>query len=179
MISITQRKFIVKKTAKAVGLGFMIASSALMANVAEAAQKIGYVNVAQVFQMHPQRERVLSKLQSEFKDKTSEIQALEAKIKTKVEKARRDGELLGEDGLRKLQIEIAGLDAEYKLKRQAFERDSMQREAKEKQKLLQDIQKMITKVAEEEGYDMVIDAQALQYAKPSLELTEKVISKIK
>ncbi len=167
------------KTVKALGLSLVIASTAVFANVAEAAQKIGYVNTAQIFQMHPQREAALKALQDEFKDKSAEIQALEAKIKTKMEQARRDGELLGEEGMRELQIEVAGLEAEYKLKRQSFERDGKTREAQEKQKLFKEIQKTIEVVANEQGFDMVIDAQALQFAKPELDLTDEVLAKFK
>jgi outer membrane protein len=170
---------ILNKTVKALSLSLILASTAVVANVAEAAQKIGYVNTAKIFQMHPKREAALQELQEEFKDKSAEIQALEAKIKTKMEQARRDGELLGEEGMRALQIEVATLEAEYKLKRQSFERDGKQREAEEKQELFREIQKTIEVVAAEEGFDMIIDAQALQYAKPELDLTDAVINKIK
>ncbi len=74
------------KTIKAAGLGLLVMTSSFFANAAEAAQKIGYVNTAQVFQALPQREVVAQKLQDEFKDKSAELQAIQAKGKSKVEK---------------------------------------------------------------------------------------------
>ncbi|ANO33473.1 molecular chaperone [Vibrio breoganii] len=168
-----------KKLIKAAGLSLVVLSTSLVAHAAEAAQKVAYVNTAQIFQELPQREAVLRTLQDEFKDKSAELKEIEGKIKSKMDQARRDGELLGDDGVRKLQIEIAGLEAEYKLKGQALERDGKRREAQEKQKLFKVIQDAIGVVAEREGIDMVVDAQALQYAKPELDLSQKVIDELK
>lgn len=168
-----------KKLIKAAGLSLVVLSTSLVAHAAEAAQKVAYVNTAQIFQELPQREAVLKTLQEEFKDKSAELKEIEGKIKSKMDQARRDGELLGDDGVRKLQIEIAGLEAEYKLKGQALERDGKRREAQEKQKLFKVIQDAIGVVAEREGIDMVVDAQALQYAKPELDLSQKVIDELK
>ncbi|MEZ9710342.1 OmpH family outer membrane protein [Vibrio breoganii] len=168
-----------KKLIKAAGLSLVVLSTSLVANAAEAAQKVAYVNTAQIFQELPQREAVLKTLQDEFKDKSAELKEIEGKIKSKMDQARRDGELLGDEGVRKLQIEIAGLEAEYKLKGQALERDGQRREAQEKQKLFKVIQDAIGVVAEREGIDMVVDAQALQYAKPELDLSQKVIDELK
>ena len=37
----------------------------------------------------------------------------------------------------------------------------------------------VTKVAEKEGYDMIVDIQALQYGKPEYNISEKVIKELK
>ncbi|WP_104401997.1 OmpH family outer membrane protein [Vibrio penaeicida] len=168
-----------KTTLKAAALSLALLGTSFFANAAEAAQKVGYVNTAQIFQALPQRESVLQKLQAEFKDQNAELQSLEAKLKTKIEQGRRDGELLGEDGLRKLQIEIGQLQAEYKIKAQSLEKNGQKREAQERQKLLKLIQDTIAKVAEKEGFDVVIDATSLQYAKPELNLSKKIIEQLK
>lgn len=103
-----------------------------MANAAEAAQKIGYINTAQVFQALPQREVVLQKMQEEFKDKAAELQAIQADAKPNW-KLKRDGQLMGQDEVEKLRIEIGQLDSKYKIKAQALEQASARREAEEKQ----------------------------------------------
>ncbi|CAK3052845.1 hypothetical protein VCRA2119O149_7440002 [Vibrio crassostreae] len=41
------------------------------------------------------------------------------------------------------------------------------------------IQDAVTKVAEKEGYDMIVDIQALQYGKPEYNISEKVIKALK
>lgn len=167
------------KTIKAAGLGLLIMTSSLFANAAEAAQKVGYINTAQVFQALPQREVVSQKMQKEFKDKVDELKSIQAQAKTKIEKLKRDGELMSDGDVEKLRIEIAQLDSKYKVKAQALEQATARREAQEKQKLFKVIQDAVKKVAEKEGYDMIVDIQAMQYGKPEYNISEKVIKQIK
>ncbi|GAL23695.1 outer membrane chaperone Skp (OmpH) precursor [Vibrio variabilis] len=168
-----------KNMMKAAGLGLVILTSSMFATAAEAAQKIGYVNTLQVFQALPQREATLQKLQNEFKDKAAELQAIQAEATKKMEKLQRDGELLGTEEVEKLRIEIGQLDSKYKIKGQALEKESQRREAEEKQKLFQTIQQAVEKVAEKEGYDMIIDIQAVGYAKEEFNISSKVIDTLK
>lgn len=173
------KEMIVKKFIKVAGLSLAVLTSPLAVNAAQAAEKIGYVNTAKVFQTLPQREAIAKKLQSEFKDQKAQLDSLQKKIQTKMDKVRRDGQLLSEDDMRKLQIEIGSLQAEYKVQGQSLERDAKQREAAEKQKLFVTIQDAIKEVSEKQGYDMIIDAQALQYAKPGSDITDAVIKELK
>ncbi|NRF63501.1 OmpH family outer membrane protein [Vibrio coralliilyticus] len=164
---------------KAAGLSLVVMSSSFFANAAEAAQKIGYINTAQVFQALPQREVVLQKMQEEFKDKADELKSIQAEAKTKIEKLQRDGELLGQEEVEKLRVEVAQLDSKYKIKAQALEKVSARREAQEKQKLFKVIQEAVKKVAEKEGYDIVVDIQTMQYGKPEYNISEQVINSLK
>ncbi|CAH8201593.1 OmpH family outer membrane protein [Vibrio aestuarianus] len=167
------------KIIKAASVSLVVLSSSFFAQAAEAAQKVGYINTAQVFQALPQREVVLQKLQEEFKDKAAELQTIQVEAQTKIEKLKRDGELLGQDEVEKLRIEIGQLDSKYKIKAQALEKASARREAEEKQKLFMVIQEAVQKVAEKEGYDIVVDVQAMQYGKADYNLSEKVIKQLK
>jgi len=169
----------VNKMIKAAGLSLVVMSSSFFANAAEAAQKIGYINTAQVFQALPQREVVLQKMQQEFKDKADELKSIQAEAKTKIEKLQRDGELLGQEEVEKLRVEVAQLDSKYKIKAQALEKASARREAQEKQKLFKVIQEAVKKVAEKEGYDIVVDIQTMQYGKPEYNISEQVINSLK
>lgn len=91
----------------------------------------------------------------------------------------RDKELLSQDDIEKLRIDIAKLDSEYKVKAQAFEKATARREAEEKAKLFKVIQDAVKKVAEKEGYDIVVDIQTMQYGKPEFNISEQVIKKLK
>lgn len=168
-----------KKIVKAAGISLVILSSSFMAHSAEAAQKVGYVSTGYLMSKLPQREAIVKQLQQENRDDQVALQKLEAKIKTKVEQAKRDRELLGEEGLQKLQIEIASLQKEGQLKASKFKKQRQEREYKAQREMGQLIQDAVSKIAEAEGYDMVIDSQALQYAKPDLNLTEKVLAELK
>ncbi len=167
------------KMIKAAGLSLVVMSSSFFANAAEAAQKIGYINTAQVFQALPQREVVLQKMQEEFKDKAGELKSIQAKANTKLEKLNRDKELMSPESQEQLRIEITQLNSELKLRGQAFEKAQQRREMEEKQKLFKLIQGAVKKVAEKEGYDMIVDIQTMQYGKPEYNISEQVINSLK
>ncbi|QXO17991.1 MULTISPECIES: OmpH family outer membrane protein [Vibrio] len=168
-----------KNIIKAAGVSLIVLSSSFIAQAAEAAQKVGFINTAQVFQALPQRDVVLQKMQEEFKDKAAELQSIQAEAKTKIEKLKRDSELMSEADVEKLRIEIGQLDSKYKIKAQALDQASKRREAEEKQKLFKVIQDAVQKVAEKDGYDMIIDVSAMQYGKPEYNISEQVIKAIK
>ncbi len=170
---------ILKNMIKVAGLSLAVLSSSFFAHAAEAAQKVGYVNTAQVFQELPQREIVLQTMQEEFKDRADELKKIEANAKTKIEKLQRDGELMSPEEVEALRLEIGQLDNTFKLKAQALDKATQRREAQEKQKLFKVIQDAIAKVSEKEGYDLIVDVQAVAFANPDYDISEKVISSLK
>ncbi len=178
-VELSKEENILNKMIKAAGISLLVLSSSMFANAAEAAQKVAYVNTAQVFQALPQREVVLQKMQKDFKGKADELKSIQAQAKTKIEKLQRDGELMSPDDVEKLRLDIAKLDSEYKVKAQALDKASARREAEEKAKLFKTIQDAVQAVAEKQGYDLVIDISALQYGKPEYNISDDVIKAIK
>ena len=168
-----------KNIVKAAGISLVVISSSFFANAAEAAQKVGYIGTSYIVQNMPQREAIMSKLQGELKDDRAELDRISAAIQTKAQKIERDGALLGDDGIQKLKIEISSLQAEGKIRQDAYQKKAKALEYKARNETLSLIQKAVEKIAKKEGFDMVIDAQSLQYSKPELNLTEKVLAELK
>lgn len=168
-----------KNSVKALIIGFTVAAASFSSMAAEAAQKVGYINTAKVFQAMPQREVALQKIQAEFKDRAQELQQLESDIKAKVEKLKRDASLMSDDEVSQLRVDISQLDSSYKIKGQAFKQATAKREAEENQKLFQIIGDAVNKVAAKEKFDLIIDSQALRFATPEYDISDKVIKSIK
>lgn len=168
-----------KQWIKAASLSLVILSSSMYAHAAETAQKVGYVATGQAMAQLAKRYNVSEKLRQEFKDRIDELRGLEGSMKTKVEKMKRDGELMSASDRTKLQRELASLDSDYKLKAKALQEDQRRRSQEEEQKLIMKIRQAIQTVAKTEGYDLVVDAQAVLYANPEDDLSEKVISAVK
>jgi outer membrane protein len=164
---------------KAASIGLVVLSSAMFTNIANAAQKVGYVNVAKIMQNMSQREDIATKLKAEFKDRIDAARSLEAKIKEKETTLQRNGELLGAEGIVKLQREIKSLRSDLKDDADAINEDTRRRQAEEQKRLMMLIQKAVTKVAESEGYDMVVEARSLMFAKPEDDLSSKVLKAAK
>ncbi|WP_434137139.1 OmpH family outer membrane protein [Photobacterium leiognathi] len=168
-----------KQWIKAASLGLVILSSSMYANAAEAAQKIGYVSTGQAMSELAQRYKVQDKLKKEFSGRVAQLRSIETKMKSKIDKMKRDGELMSSDQRQKLQRELAQLDSDYKLKAQALAEDQRRRGMEEEQKLVKKIRTAIDSVAKKNGYDVVLDAQAVLFANKKDDSSSKVIAAVK
>lgn len=142
------------------------------------APKIGVVFPSKIMQESPQRARIIKKLEGEFKGRYEELQGLEKSIKGLETKIKKDGELLSKSELTGLQRQIEGKVAEYKLKRKAFEEDNRRRQGEENQKVLSVVSKVINDVAQEGGYDLILNGEQIVFSKPTLDISDKVIQEI-
>lgn len=168
-----------KKLVKVLGLSVVVLSSAFFAQATEAAQKIGYISTGYIISKLPQREAIMKKLQAELKDDRAELEKIKASMDTKLQKIERDGELLGKEGIQKLQIEIRSLQAEGQIKKDAFNQKAQSLDIQAKQQMVGLIQDAAAKVAKKQGFDMIVDSQMLLFASDDSNLTEKVLAELK
>ncbi|WP_407331185.1 OmpH family outer membrane protein [Enterovibrio sp. 27052020O] len=168
-----------KPIIKAAGLSLAIFTASMYATAAEAAQKVGYVATGPVLAQMAKQSNVSEKLRKEFKDRIAEVERLEDQLKKGIEKLKRNGELMSESERTKLQRQLQSLDSDYKLKVGNLKEDERKRSAEEQRKLVEKLQKTITSLAKTEGYDMVLDRQAVLYASPKDDLSEKVLKAVK
>ncbi|MBD1572314.1 OmpH family outer membrane protein [Vibrio sp. S17_S38] len=168
-----------KKLMKITGISLVVLTASLTAQAAQAAQKIGYVNTAKVFQTVPQAQAVEQKLEKSSKDKRAELDKLKKQIDTKVEKLKRDAQLMSTNDVDNLRIDIQSMQAKLEVKGKSFQADINKMKQEEMQKINVKIQAAIDKVAKKDGYDIVLNGQALVYATPSADITDSVIKELK
>jgi len=154
----------------------LIAVMFLMANTvyAEGAQRIGFVDLAKIFDQYSKT--------VEF-DKT-----LEAKGKGKEEERKKMVE-----EIRKLQDEAAMLSDEAKAKKQPeidekikalreFNRvtqESLIKERNEKiVEVLGDIQNVVTEFSKEKGFDVILNSRMLLYGNETLDVTAEILKRL-
>ncbi|EYU14122.1 periplasmic chaperone for outer membrane proteins Skp [Photorhabdus aegyptia] len=169
------KEFIVKKLLCAASFGIALAFSA----GAQAADKIAVVNVGEIFQQLPAREAVMKQLENEFKNRASELQRMETDLQSKIQKLQRDGSTMKSSERTKLEKDVMAKREEFAKKAQAFEQDHRRREMEERNKILSRIQDAIKVVAGKEGYDVVIDANAVAYSVSGKNITASVLKQVK
>jgi outer membrane protein len=169
------KEFIVKKWLYAAGLGLVMASSASV----QAADKIAIVNVASIFQQMPAREAVAKQLENEFKSRATDLQSQERDLQTKMQRLQRDGSTMKASDRSKLEKDVMAQREAFSTKAQQFEQDNRRRQAEERNKILSRIQDAVKSVASKEGYDVVIDANAIAYANNDKDITADVLKQVK
>ncbi|OON39878.1 molecular chaperone [Izhakiella australiensis] len=164
-----------KKLLCAAGLGIALAASA----GAQAADKIAVVNVSSIFQQLPQRATVAKQLETEFKSRATELQGMERDLQTKMQRLQRDGSTMKASERSRMEKQVMAERETFSTKAQAFEQDNRRRQMEERNKLLSRIQDAVQKVADSEGYDVVIDSNAVAYSAKSKDITADVLKQVK
>jgi len=164
----------VKKWLYAAGLGLVMASSASV----QAADKIAIVNVASIFQQMPAREAVAKQLENEFKSRATDLQSQERDLQTKMQRLQRDGSTMKASDRSKLEKDVMAQREAFSAKAQQFEQDNRRRQGEERNKILSRIQDAVKSVASKEGYDVVIDANAIAYASNDKDINCTVMAKL-
>lgn len=164
-----------KKWLYAAGLGLALAASASV----QAADKIAVVNIANIFQQSPQRAVVAKQLENEFKGRATDLQAQERDLQTKMQRLQRDGSTMKAAERSRLEKEVMAQREDFSGKAQAFEQDNRRRQGEERNKILSRIQDAVKAVATKQGYDIVIDANAVAYAGSANDITADVLKQVK
>lgn len=166
---------IVKKFLCAAGLVLVMAATVGV----QAADKIAIVNILSIFQQLPERATVAKQLESEFTERAGELQNMEHSLQTKIHSLHRDASTMKASDRHKLEKEVITQREQFSQKAQAFEQDNHRRQIEERNKILRRIQDAVKLVANKEGYDIVIDANAVDYVSASKNITADVLKQVK
>lgn len=147
----------------------------LGAPIAAQAEKIAVVDMQAVFEQLPQREAVSKTLKTEFGDRVANVQKMQDELRGMLEKQQRDAALMSESQKTDMLRKMESLKAELQLKGKALDEDMRRRNGEEQNKLLVEVQKAITAIAEKEQYDLVLQRGAAIYVKPSSDISSKVV----
>ena len=141
-------------------------------------QKIGVVFPSKIMKESPQRERIIKKLEAEFKPRYEALQKLEKEITDLEQKLKRDGELMDKSAITAMKREAEVKLSEYKLNRKAFEEDNRRRQGEEQQKALIVVRNVIDAIAKQDNYDIILNGEQIVFAKPDYDISDLIIEEI-
>lgn len=158
----------------------VVLSSALVFNISvQAADKIAVVNVSSIFQQSPQRAVVAKQLAYEFKDRATELQLMENDLQIKVQRLQLDSSTMKASERSALERSVIAQRETFSNKAHAFEQDNRRRQIEERDKILNLIQDAVRNIASKEGYDVVIDTNAIAYVSNAKDITADVLRQVK
>jgi outer membrane protein len=166
-------KFIKTVACSAVASSLLLASSVMAAD-----QKIAVVNFQEVMGKIPQTATVMQGLEVEFKDDKAVLAQLEKDIKYYQEKKQRDGSLMSAKEKEELDTQIGTLYQDYQVKGKAFQQATGLRKNEETNKIVALVRQAIDNIAAKEKYDLVLEQQAVVFAKPDASITDKVVEQV-
>ena len=163
-----------KKFIKVAGVSLAILGASL-SFAAEAAQKIGYVSTGSIMAEMAKRTNLSQKLRNEFKTRVAEIKRLEKQLRANVEKLQRDAKVMSDAARTKLERDIQSQNSNLQLKASNLREDQAKRGSAEQRKLLERLQSTVKTIAAKQGYDMVLDRNAVIFGNAKDDLSDEVL----
>ncbi|OFI34293.1 hypothetical protein BFC17_22135 [Alteromonas lipolytica] len=152
--------------------------SAMFSSAAMAEQKIGVVNVQQIFQALPQAAEIQNAISMEFKDQVDEVNLLQRDGQLYAEKLQRDAATMSAAEKKELEDKILAVREQLSQKVQPLQQNIQRRTNEERNKILGLIKQAIDTVAAANKYDLVLDAPAVVYADTKDDLSQKVVDQL-
>lgn len=139
--------------------------------------KMGYVNVEQILKEAPQTAESGKKLEKEFSARQQELERAARQIKDMDAALDKDSLTMSETDRRNKERDISNLKIEFQRKQRELREDANLRKNEELGAIQERINKAVTRVAEEEGYDLVIYG-GVAYASKKADITDKVLKSL-
>lgn len=163
----------------------MIAMAVLMLAAAPlAAQtptKIGFINTQRVIQEAPGTADAQQTLQREMQALESQVTAMQDSLNAMQQDYQQRSLVMSADAKQRREQEIVAKRNEFGQRAQTIQQQAQRRQQEIMEPLMQKVEEAIGEVRKAEGYAIVFDAasDAIVSADPALDLTQKVIDKLK
>jgi outer membrane protein len=150
-----------------------IAVLAVPAAAALAEGKFGFVNTERIMRDSAPAQRAQKKIEGEFTKRDAELTRLADQLKQLQQDLEKNTVTMSDAQRRTKERELGELDRDFQRKRREFQEDLNQRRNEELAQVLEQANRAIRAIAEQEKYDIIF--QDAVYANPRIDITERVI----
>lgn len=157
----------------AVALPLMLAASSAFASDL----KIAVIRAQDVVQNSPQYAKAEKQIKDEFEKRKEELDAKGQKLAADIDAYKKNADVMTPDDREKKENDLITRQNDLKYQQGKFQHDFQQRDRDMTQNLMDTVKAVITKVAKEKGYDLVI--QDPVYSISSIDITDTVLKRLK
>lgn len=155
-------------------VGWLLLSSAALASD----YRIAVVDPNQVVEQSPQYEAARGALQREVEERERILREQQDQISALQGRLEREGALMSESEIQRLQNDIRSRTRKLKYARDEFQEDFALRQNELRTKLAVQVREVIVEVAKEEKIDLVI-SEGLVYFSPRIDISTQIIERLK
>jgi len=135
--------------------------------------KIGFVNTERILREAAPAVRAQKKIEAEFAKRDQEMARSAEQLKKMQDELERQGVTMAESQRRAKEREFADLNREFQRRQREFREDLNQRRNEELAQVVEQANRVIRQIAEQEKYDIIF--QDAVFANPRIDITERVI----
>jgi outer membrane protein len=140
---------------------------------AQAEGKIGFVNTERVLRDAAPAVRAQKKIEAEFSKRDQELGKVAEQLKRMQDELEKNGVTMTESQRRNKEREFGDLNRDFQRRQREFREDLNQRRNEELAAVIEQANRIIRQIAEQEKYDLIF--QDAVYANPRIDITDKVI----
>jgi len=154
-------------------LAALLLSFVALPAAAQAENKIGFVNTQRILREAGPAVRAQKKIEAEFSKRDQEMARTADQLKKLQDELERQGVTMAESQRRTKEREFAEMNREFQRRQREFREDLNQRRNEELAQVVEQANRVIRQIAEQEKYDIIF--QDAVYANPRIDITERVI----
>ena len=137
--------------------------------------KIGVVNTEKILRESLPAVQAQKKIEQEFVPRDEDIKKMAVQAKILQDRLEKDGITMEDTERRSLERNLANLSREYQRAQRQLREDLSVRQNEEYSVILERTNGAISKIAETEGYDLILQLQDSVYRSQRIDITDKVI----
>lgn len=141
--------------------------------------KIGVVDVHTIIKQLPQTQKIDEQLQKEFKPRQQKIMELQKNLQTSIETLNKEKAVMKDAERDKLAQRIDADRSSLMRMQQSFQDDLTNAQRQSMEKLLNEVQDTIGKIAKKEGFDVVLQKESLPFFTARMDITDRVLKNLK
>ena len=140
---------------------------------AQAEGRIGFVNTARILRDAAPAVRAQKKIETEFSKRDQELAKTAEQLKRMQDELERQGVTMPDSQRRAKEREFNDLSRDFQRRQREFREDLNQRRNEELAQVVEQANRIIRQIAEQEKYDIIF--QDAVYANPRIDITDRVI----
>jgi len=140
---------------------------------AQAEAKIGFVNTARILRDAVPAVKAQKRIEQEFAKRDQELAKTAEQLKRMQDDLERQGLTMQESQRRAKEREFNDLNRDFQRRQREFREDLNQRRNEELAQVVEQANRVIRQIAEQEKYDIIF--QDAVYANPRIDITDRVI----
>ena len=135
--------------------------------------KFGFVNTERILREAGPAQRAQKKIEAEFKKRDEELAKIAGELKKLQEELEKNSVTMSESQRRVKERDFGELNRDFQRKQREFREDLNSRRNEELAQVVEQANRVIRQIAEQEKYDIVF--QDAVFASPRIDITDKVI----
>jgi len=140
--------------------------------------KIGVVDLQKIMQTSTQMKSIQEKLEKEFKPRRDKLVTMEEGLKKDMEQFKRDSAVLSAAQKKELEKKIVSTQQQFEREGQQYQQELSTAHNEAMEEFYNKIRGAISKVAESDKFDIVLQKDAAPFSSDKLDITAKVMQEI-